>query len=912
MRRIRPGRRRSGGSAAGCGSASRSRPWLGAELHRQADDARWQEALRSLAKALGLRIVACGDVHMHRRGRRALQDALTAIRLRGTLADLAGRLFPNGERHLRSREELAALYPREWLAESVEIAGRCQLSLRELRYRYPHELVPPGLDADQHLAQLAWLGAVKRWPGGIPEKVKAQLERELALIAELGYAHFFLTVHDLVRFARDRGILCQGRGSAANSAVCYCLGITEVDPARVELLFERFLSRERREPPDIDVDFEHERREEVIQYALAKYGRERAALAATVIRYRPRSAVRDLARALGFAPEEVARMGRALAWSHDPEEIAPRLREAGYDPGSPPLRRLIALARELVGHPRHLSQHVGGLVISEEPLSHLVPVEPAAMPGRQVIQWDKDDLETLGLLKVDCLALGMLSCLRRALDLLGERLGQAFGLADIPPEDPGVYEMLSRGDSVGVFQVESRAQQAMLPRLRPRNFYDLVIEVAIVRPGPIQGQMVHPYLRRRNGEEPVSYPSEAVRAVLERTLGVPIFQEQVMRLAMVAAGFTPGEADRLRRAMGAWRRRGELEVFRERLLQGMQERGYAPEFAERLFEQIRGFGSYGFPESHAASFALLVYASAWIKRYHPEVFACALLNSQPLGFYAPDQILTDARRHGVRVLPVDVRVSGWDSALEPLPPGQCRESPPRPALRLGLREVKGLARAAAERILAARAAAPFRDLADFAARSALDAGSLERLAAAGALFGLAGHRRRALWEVGGLWREAPLFAALPPPGQGEAAIRPASGWENACADYATLGHTLGPHPLVFLRPELRARGFLRLAEAAARAGGERLRVAGLVRLRQRPGTAKGTLFLTLEDESASLNVIVWPAILARQRWAALASPLLGVVGRLEARDGVAHLLAERLLPLDGLLGGLPVSSRDFH
>lgn len=894
-------------------------PWIGAELHRQADDEAWKRALRWLSAALGLRIVACGDVHMHRRSRRMLQDALTAIRHRCTLAEAGYRLFPNGERHLRRREALAAIYPSEWLKESIAIAERCQFSLRDLRYRYPRELVPPGFrSADDYLALLTWEGAIKRWPQGIPEAVRETIEKELALIRELGYAHFFLTVFDLVHFARQRGILCQGRGSAANSAVCYCLGITEVDPARMNLLFERFISRERNEPPDIDVDFEHERREEVLQYAFAKYGRERAALTSTVISYRPRSAVRDLARALGFSPEEVARMGRALAWTLDPEEIPLRLRQAGYEVRSPPLQRLIALAQALVGHPRHLSQHVGGLVISEEPLIHLVPIEPTAMPGRQVIQWDKDDLETLGLLKVDCLALGMLTCLRKCLEYLRQPGGPRPTLADIPPEDPAVYAMLSRGDSVGVFQVESRAQQAMLPRLKPKNFYDLVIEVAIVRPGPIQGQMVHPYLRRRQGLEAIEYPSPEVRKVLERTLGVPIFQEQVMQLAVVAAGFSPGEADQLRRSMAAWRRRGGLEPFRERLFQGMAERGYSPAYAERLFEQIRGFGSYGFPESHAASFALLVYASAWLKCHYPEAFACALLNSQPLGFYAPDQIIQDARRHGVRVLPIDVRFSDWDHRLEwgrKPPPASSGLFPDgqeaRPQLRLGLRLVKGLGESAASRLLAARAEAPFRDLADLAARSGLDRQSLDRLAEAGALAALAGHRRRARWEAAGLWPRDSLFAAQPAPEHGDQPIPPASSFENVCADYAAFGLTLGSHPLRFLRPQLTARRFARIEDALRRGEGP-ARVAGLVRLRQRPGTAKGTLFLTLEDETGWLNVIVHPSLVEKHRYAVLQCPLLGISGRLEARDGVHHLIARGFLPLEELLAGLEVASRDFH
>jgi error-prone DNA polymerase len=707
-----------------------------------------------LGARLHLRCVASGDVHMHVRGRRALQDTLTAIRLKTTVAGAGLALYPNGERHLRRLASLERIYPAALLEESAAIAQRCRFSLDELRYEYPQELVPEGETPAGYLRRLTEEGQQTRWPEGTPAAVHAQIEHELALIAELAYEPFFLTVHDLVRFARAHGILCQGRGSAANSAVCYCLGITSVDPARMNMLFERFLSRERNEPPDIDVDFEHERREEVIQYLYAKYGRGRAALAATVICYRSRSALRDVGKALGFDPAQIERLSGAVQWWDDESRLDERIREAGFDPASPLLARLLVLVRALVGFPRHLSQHVGGFVIARDALPRLVPIENAAMPERTVIQWDKNDLEELGLLKVDVLGLGMLTAIRRCFELVEGSSGRRLVLADIPPEDPAVYDMICHADTIGVFQIESRAQMSMLPRLRPRCYYDLVIEVAIIRPGPIQGDMVHPYLRRRNGEEAVDYPrpvfaAEAaptrdiptsagaaagaavgaavgaasaatpseifpsispVQHVLERTLGVPIFQEQVMHLAMVAAGFTPGEADQLRRAMAAWSRRGHIGGFEERLVEGMRARGYPEEYAQRLFRQILGFGEYGFPESHAASFALLVYVSAWLKCYEPAAFTAALLNSQPMGFYAPAQLVQDARRHGVEVRAVDARTSDWDCTLE-------RGAAGKPALRLGLRQVKGLSAEGATRLVAARQAAAFSSVQDLAERA---------------------------------------------------------------------------------------------------------------------------------------------------------------------------------------------------
>ncbi len=636
-----------------------NRCWLGASLLLGPDDRQRLTLMLATAHAAGLRVTACGDVQMHERARRMLHDVLAAIRHGCAVADLGYRALPCGERHLRPRERLAELFPRELLEESAKIARRCRFRLEHLHYQYPREVVPQGLSAMAHLRDLTEAGIHERWPAGIGAALRAQIEKELVLIGELRYAPYFLTVHDIVCFARSRGILCQGRGSAANSAVCYCLGITEVDPARMNMLFERFISRERDEPPDIDVDFEHERREEVIQYIYRKYGRDRAALAATVITYRPRSAIRDVAKALGFSLGQADLLARNTAWWENPEGFSQRIAQQGISLDNLKVRQLIHLVQAIVGFPRHLSQHVGGFVISETPLASLVPVENAAMAERTVIQWDKEDLETLGMLKVDCLALGMLTVIHRCLDLIG------LSLNDIPAEDPATYAMIQQADTVGVFQIESRAQMAMLPRLRPACFYDLVIEVAIVRPGPIQGNMVHPYLQRRRGTEQVIYPSEDLKVVLQRTLGVPIFQEQVMQIAMVAAGFSGSEADVLRRSMAAWARRGGMEHMHRRLVSGMLERGYDEAFAEQIFQQIRGFGEYGFPESHAASFALLVYVSAWMKRHHPAAFTCALLNAQPMGFYQPAQLVQDARRHSVNVLPVDVRYSAWDCTLEP-------------------------------------------------------------------------------------------------------------------------------------------------------------------------------------------------------------------------------------------------------
>ncbi len=880
------------------------RLWIAVELLTTGQDRRRLASLERLGGELGLPLVAAGDVHMHVRGRRALQDVLTATRL-GVPVEQAGyALHPNGERHLRPLQRLRELYPPGLLAATLEVAACCSFSLDELRYEYPREIVPEGETPASWLRRLTEEGERRRWPTGTPAAAHALVEHELALIAELRYEAYFLTVHDIVRHARSLGILCQGRGSAANSAVCYCLGITEVDPARMSVLFERFISRERNEPPDIDVDFEHERREEVIQYLYAKYGRHRAALAATVICYRPRSALRDVARALGLDPPQVATLARSMQWWDGSRIDEERVREAGLDPASPVLARVLALARALLGFPRHLSQHVGGFVIARDLLEELVPVENAAMPERTVIQWDKDDLDALGLLKVDVLGLGMLAAIRRAFDLVEQHRGRRWTLATVPAEDPAVYDMIGHADTVGVFQIESRAQMAMLPRLRPRTYYDLVIEVAIIRPGPIQGDMVHPYLRRRNGLEPVSYPSPEVEGVLRRTLGVPIFQEQVMQLAIVAAGFSPGEADQLRRAMAAWKRKGGLGHFEERLIRGMRERGYAEEFARQIFRQILGFGEYGFPESHAASFALLVYVSAWLKRHEPAAFAAALINSQPMGFYAPSQLVQDARRHGVEVRPVDVRSSDWDCTLEPGEGGD-------PALRLGLRLARGLPEAAGRRLVAARARGGFADVQSLAARAALDRRELGCLAAAGALAALAGHRHRAAWSVAGV--EAPL-PILPEPriAEGIPLLRAPREGEDIVADYAHTGLTLRRHPLALLRARLEARGCVPAARLRELPHGATVRTAGLVITRQRPGSAGGVTFVTLEDETGSINLIVWRDVAERQRRALVGSRLMAVAGELQVEGEVLHVIAHRLADLSAWLGALVAPARDFH
>jgi error-prone DNA polymerase len=898
-----------------------NRVWIAAELHAGPDDDAKIAALREMAEACKLPIVAAGDVHMHAKTRRPVQDVLTALRLKTTVFDAGHALFPNGERHLRTRLRLSRLYPPEWLAETLVIADQCRFSLDELRYEYPEEIVPAGHTPTSWLRHETEAGLLRRYPQGEPDDVRGRIEHELALIAEMRYEPYFLTVHDIVRHARSLGILCQGRGSAANSTVCFALGITEVDPKRAGMLFERFVSKERGEPPDIDVDFEHERRDEVIAYIYAKYGRERAALAAAVISYRTKGALRDAGRALGFGIAQIDALTASLAWWDKREQLPERFAEQGLDPHSPRVEKWLWIANELRGFPRHLTQHVGGFVMSRGPLARLVPVENTAMEERTVIQWDKDDLDAVGLMKVDVLALGMLSALRRMLSILGKNFGGPQQLAEIPPEDPATYAMLSRADSMGVFQVESRAQMAMLPRLKPRNYYDLVIEVSLVRPGPIQGDMVHPYLKRRQGKEPIEKITDPIDAVLARTCGVPIFQEQVMQLAIVAAGFTPGEADQLRRAMAAWRKKGDLARYQEKLREGMKAHGVPAEFAERIVQQIQGFGEYGFPESHAASFALLVYASAWIKRHHPAVFLCGLLNSQPMGFYSPSMLIQDARRHGVVVHPPEVTVSDWDSRVEP-----------DGSVRLGLREISGLPAAAATRIAALREDflrgavdracyverknRPFSDVADLAARAGLNRRELDLLADADALRSLAGHRRQAAWQttaVGSVTkpRQGDLFDGLLPAETPVELPAPTLG-ENLVADYRRLGHSLRPHPLTLLREHLVARRFLRAADLAIAGDRALVRAAGIVVGRQRPGTATGIVFVTLEDESGLVNVVVQPHLVERQRQELLASRLLGVYGQLQVEGLVVHLLAKRLVDLSPWLGRLETFSRDFH
>lgn len=898
-----------------------------AELHLGGDDNIRLQRWDRLCQAVGVRMAAANDVHYHVADRRPLHDVLTAIRHRAALTELGAELFPNGERHLKSSSQLLSLFPNrpELLEETLVVAGECRFSLDELRYEYPEELVPSGETAIGYLRRTAQDGAGRRYPAGVPPKVQSLLDHELQLIEELRYEAYFLTVYDLVRFARQRGILCQGRGSAANSAVCFCLGVTSVDPDRIDVLFERFVSRERDEAPDIDVDFEHERREEVLQYLYERYGRERAGMTAEVITYRPRSAMRDVGRAIGLSPDRIDRLAAQLEHVDHREQLPQRVREGGLDPDSLTGRRLIRLITEILAFPRHLSQHVGGMVMSRGLLHELVPIENAAMPGRTVIQWDKNDLDALGLLKVDCLSLGMLTCIRRCFEMIQAHHQQSWTLATIPAEDPVVYEMLCRADTVGVFQIESRAQMSMLPRLRPQCFYDLVIEVAIVRPGPIQGDMVHPYLRRRSGQEPVDYPSQEVREVLHRTLGVPIFQEQAMKLAIVAAGFTPGEADQLRRAMGAWRKQGVIAKFHTKLVDGMTAGGYEAEFAERVFRQISGFGEYGFPESHAASFALLVYVSAWIKRYHPAVFAAALINSQPMGFYAPAQLIRDARDHGVCVVPVDVNHSHWNCTLEPID-GDLSDSTSEAAsqvehrdhawqLRLGFRILRGFSQEAVEQIVQTRErVGRFASFEQLAVGTGLSRAVLRQLAQADALQSLKIHRRDALWKALPERRSMPLFemdgeSAFD---EGDPQLAAPTIEENVVQDYATSGLSLRPHPLSFLREQLAQRRIIPAEQLATHVPDRRVKVAGLVLMRQRPATAAGVTFMTLEDETGVANLVVFPAIWQQFRPVARFATVLVASGRLQREGDVIHVVCDRLDDASELLQDLRSSSRDFR
>jgi error-prone DNA polymerase len=891
------------------------------KTYRGDDDRRLAE-LAALARDCRVPLVASNDVHAHSPGRRPLQDVLSCIR-EHCMIDAAGfRLHANAERHLKPGDEMARLFRRhpEAIARTIEVADRCRFSLEALRYEYPVDPVADGRTPQQELARLAWRGAAERYPEGVPATVEAQIRHELTLIEELGFAPYFLNVHGIVRFARERGILCQGRGSAANSAVCFCLGITAVDPARIDVLFERFVSAARNEPPDIDVDFEHERREEVIQYVYRTYGRDHAGMTAAVIRYRTKSALREVGAVFGLSDDTIVAL-QGVFWRRAWNEVtAADIQTAGLDPTDRTLRLVVRLAGDLVGFPRHLSQHTGGMVITRSPLTEVVPIGNSAMPERTVIEWDKDDLDALGILKIDILALGMLSCVRKAFALIRRHCGRSLTLASVPAEDRAVYDMLCRADSVGVFQVESRAQMSMLPRLRPACFYDLVIQVAIVRPGPIQGDMVHPYLRRRGGQEAVDYPSAELERVLGKTLGIPLFQEQAMRIAIVAAGFTPSEADGLRRAMATFRRSGTIHGFRDKFIAGMTGRGYAPGFAECCFRQIEGFADYGFPESHAASFALLVYVSAWLKRHYPAAFACALLNSQPMGFYAPAQIVGDARRHGIQVRAVDVNASDWDCTLEPVAPGSSVV-----ALRLGFRQVKGLADDDARAIIAGRGPG-YRSLDDLWRRAGIGRAAIGTLARADALASLDLPRRQAFWAAAGLDESPlPLFAAAASAGhEAEVTLPPASLGEQVADDFQALRLSLKAHPLSLLRRQLARAGSVDSKTLSQRPHGCPVKVAGIVITRQRPGSANGVIFITLEDEAGHANLIIWPRVFDSFRQIVLRATLLGATGQVQRQGTVVHVLAERLVNLDTLLARLnphaaggaatkfDVQARDFH
>lgn len=881
---------------------------LAAAVHHGDNDERDLARLADLARRCRTPLVATNDVHYHVPDRRPLHDVLTAIRYGMTVDTLGSRRFPNGERYLKPADAMASLfakYPRA-LPKALEIAEQCTFTLEELRYDYPEELCPPGQTPSAYLAQLSWEGAQRRYANGIPDKVRQLIQRELELIAELHYEAYFLTVYDIIVFANARGILCQGRGSAANSAVCYCLGITAVDPDRTDLLFERFVSRERNEPPDIDVDFEHERREEVIQYIYDKYGRDRAGMTAEVICYRPRSAVRDVGKALGFSLDCVDRLAKVLDHYGGADKLVELSKEVGLDPQAPSTIRFLTLCAELIDFPRHLSQHVGGFVISHRPLSELVPIENASMPDRTVIEWNKDDLDNLGILKVDCLGLGMLTAIRKSFEFVARHHQRQLTLANVPPEAPEVYDMICRADTVGVFQIESRAQMSMLPRLKPRRFYDLVIEVAIVRPGPIQGGMVHPYLRRRNGEEEAFYPTPEIKQVLEKTLGVPLFQEQAMRLAMVAAGFSAGEADQLRRAMAAWRRPGLIEQFREKLRDGMVKRGLPEEFAERVYGQIKGFGEYGFPESHAASFALLAYVSSWLKWRYPAAFAAALINSQPMGFYAPAQLIRDAQAHAIEVRPVDVNASDWDCTLEDRPDQD------QPAIRLGLRMIRGMPKAAAERLVMMRGERSFRSVTDLARRAGLGRGVLARLASADAFRSLGLQRRSAFWQVLEADVDLPLFAGLDEPLETVPALPTMRLAEEVVADYDSISLSLKAHPMSLVRNELN-KSRVMLAEELAQAKDKAfVRVAGLALVRQKPPTAKGVVFITLEDESGTINLVIWPHVWQKYSRIAKNAVALFVEGRIERTDDVVYVCPNKLEDLSSYLSGFTSQSRDFR
>ena len=877
------------------------RLWVGVEHLLYGNDSQQYYYYRNLAAMWQLPMLACGDVHMHSAERQPLQDVLTAIHHGCSVMSLGARRFANAERHLRRLDQLQKLYPPALLAETLVVARRCHFSLQELRYEYPADVVPPNVTASQQLRFLVGEGLLKRWPQGASAEVHRQIDYELQVIAELQYESYFLTVHDIVHFARSRNILCQGRGSAANSIVCYCLLITEVSPDQISMLFERFISRERNEPPDIDVDFEHERREEVIQYIYKKYGRERAALAATVITYRPRSAVRDVGKALGLDALFIEQLSQSMSWWQRQADLEALFQQQGFSNRGQLAKYFFTLLQDIIGFPRHLSQHVGGFIITKSPISSLVPVENASMAERTVIQWDKYDIEALGLLKIDILALGMLSAIRRCFDLLRAQQSTDLDMQAIPKNDSATYDMLCQADSVGVFQIESRAQMAMLPRLKPRCFYDLVIEIAIVRPGPIQGGMVHPYLRRRQGLEAVDYPSQEIQSVLERTLGIPVFQEQVIRLAMVAAGFTGGEADQLRRAMASWGKDSALIGFQQKLITGMLARGYSLDFAQRLFKQIQGFGVYGFPESHSASFALLAYVSAWLKCHYPAAYCCALLNSQPMGFYSPSQLIQDVKRHDVEVYPIDVLYSDWDHRLE----AGAAQNSQQPAIRLGLRLIKGFSRVVAERIVAVRTQVIPQSLTQLAHAAQLSQAHLSLLSSTGALGSLSNNRRQAHWDALAVNDLRPLLIA----GQSDTPLDAVDGGakhsvilaapsevEIIGADYSATGVSLGRHPMAILRERIELIQRCKRQSDLASMGHKRfIRVAGLVTGRQRPGTASGVIFLTLEDETGNINVVVWTSVQERCREALLKGRLLVVKGVLETDGSVVHVIAQELI-----------------
>ena len=899
------------------------RGYLMAALHRGIDDHAKIDRLQHLGKSANVSLLAGGDAQYHSPERMVLHDCLAAIAVGETVEHIRLSRPQNAQHALRSRQEIAKLYQRlpDAVERTLEIPQRCDFSLVQLKHEYPLELAPDGQAPIDFLKQITWHGAKERYQQRVPQQVINALRHEIQLIEELQYEAYFLTVWDLVRYARSVGILCQGRGSAANSVVCYCLGITSVDPTQIDLLFERFISRERNEAPDIDVDFEHQRREEVLQYIYEKYGRHRAGMTATVITYRIRSAVRDVGKALGISLDRVDALAKIVDGRSTDDRLEDRCESVRIDPDSDIGKRFIYLVKTLIGFPRHLSQHVGGMVMTRGPLCEVCPMENASMPGRTVIQWDKDDLDELGILKVDCLSLGMLSAIRRVFQLVSQHFQRRLTLANIPPDDSEVYDMICRADTVGVFQIESRAQMSMLPRLRPRCYYDLVIEVAIVRPGPIQGQMVHPYLKARHGGPQPDYPTEEIRRVLDKTKGVPIFQEQAMKLAVVAAGFTAGEADQLRRAMAAWRRPGVIEKFRQKLLSGMLDKGISESFAEMVFNQIRGFGEYGFPESHAASFAHLVYVSAWLKHHYPAAFCASILNSLPMGFYGPSQLVQDAQRHGVQVRGVDINASAWECTLEALghqaarKPGG-RQAEKHVALRLGFCTIRGLQRERIEGLVAERNAhGPYRSIDDLVKRGNVSQAWLTQMAEAGTLSSISKDRRAALWQALEQERgsvDQPLFDALSSVEETPIELPSTSRMEDVYADYMTSGLSLRGHPVGFIRRQLAQKRVTVAEDLCNKRNGQFVRVAGIVLLRQRPGTAKGITFVTLEDETGSMNLVIRPDTWTRNYRIAKTTNAWLVHGVLETRDTVTHVIVGRIEDLSSMLESVPIQRRDFH